>query len=63
MAMVNAIEFLEYSPFKSAERVLVLEEPVVEAQAEKEGEDSNDREEGRKVQNPTSCQRKLTPMW
>ncbi|XP_075633850.1 uncharacterized protein LOC142606371 [Castanea sativa] len=46
MAAVNAIRLLDDSPYRSADQVLLPENPVVETQAEEKGEDSIDEEEG-----------------
>lgn len=46
MVAINAIGLPKDSFFKSAIRVLLLENPIIETQVEKEGEDSSDEEEG-----------------
>lgn len=48
MAVVNVIGLLEDSPFRSTDRVPLPKDPAIEAQAEEEGKDSSDDEEGAK---------------
>ena len=45
MATVNAINLLEDSSFRSTNRVPLPEDPAIETQAEKQGEDSSDKED------------------
>lgn len=46
MVAVNAIGLPKDSFFRSANRVLLLKNPIIETQVKKEGEDSSDEEEG-----------------
>ena len=46
MAAINAFSLLDDSLFRSINRVPLLEDSAVETQAEEQGEDSNDEEEG-----------------
>ena len=48
MAAVNAIGLPEDSPFRSVDQVSLPEYPVVETQAEGQGEVNSDEEEGSK---------------
>ena len=48
MAAVNAIGLPEDSPFRSVDQVSLPEYPVVETQAEGQGEVNSDEEEGLK---------------
>ena len=46
MAAINAFSLLDESLFRSINRVPLPEDSTVETQAEEQGEDSNDEEEG-----------------
>ena len=46
MAAVNALSLPDDSSFRSIDRVPLPEDSAVETQAEEQGEDSNDKEEG-----------------
>ena len=54
MAIVNAISLLENFSFRSTNRVPLAEDPAIETQAEKQGEDSSDEEDC--VKNPESME-------
>ena len=46
MAAINAFSLLDDSLFRSIDRIPLPEDSAVETQAEEQGEDSNDEEEG-----------------
>ena len=48
MAAMNAISLLDTSPFRSADQILLPEDPEAQAQAPKQDEDSSEKEEGTK---------------
>lgn len=48
MAMVNAIELPEGSPFRQIDQVPLLEDPALGTQAKGQEEDSSNDDEGRK---------------
>lgn len=65
MAVVNAIDLLKNSPFRSADQVPLPEDPKAEIQAPEQDEDSSEEDEGTPVQRALkrgSCLNRLTPM-
>lgn len=46
MAAINAVGLPEDSPFKSADRVQLPEDPEIKTQATEQGEDNSDKDEG-----------------